>query len=62
LSAPRVLFTESIADLSLRYGLAVSRDPNRFLVVRQTVQRGGSAAAFVLLDHWRRSGPKAGAR
>jgi serine/threonine-protein kinase len=52
LSAPRVLFTESVSGLSLTDGLAVSRDPSRFLVVRRAVPHGGQATALVLMDNW----------
>jgi Tol biopolymer transport system component/tRNA A-37 threonylcarbamoyl transferase component Bud32 len=52
LSTPRVLFTESTADLSFRDGLAVSRDPSRFLAVRRTVRHGGTPTTFVLLENW----------
>jgi Tol biopolymer transport system component len=53
LSTPRVLFTESTADLSLGAGIAVSKNPSRFLAVRRTVKHGGAPSAFVLLDSWR---------
>jgi hypothetical protein len=33
-------------------GIAVSRDPSRFLVVRRAVPHGGQAAAVVLMDDW----------
>jgi Tol biopolymer transport system component len=52
LSSPRVLFTEAAAGLSLSDGIAVSRDPSRFLVVRRAVPHGGQAAAVVLMDDW----------
>jgi hypothetical protein len=52
LSTPRVLFNESTADLSFRDGLAVSRDPSRFLAVRRTVRHGGTPTTFVLLENW----------
>jgi len=59
LSTPRVLFTESVADLSLGAGLAVSKNPGRFLAVRRTVRHGGAPSAFVLLDDWRSGKPLA---
>ncbi len=62
ISTPRVLFTEATAELSFGDGLAVSRNPSRFLVVRRTVRNGGAATAFVLLDHWRAATLEAGAR
>jgi len=52
LSPPRVLFTESVSGLSLSAGLAISRDPSRFLVVRRTTPPGGQANAVVLMEDW----------
>ncbi|HEX6943984.1 MAG TPA: protein kinase, partial [Gemmatimonadaceae bacterium] len=52
LSPPRVQFTESVSGLSLSSGLAISRDPSRFLVVRRTTPLGGQANAVVLMDDW----------
>ena len=52
LSAPRVLFTESTSGLRLSLGLAVSRDPRRFLTVRRVLPLLGQASAVVLMDNW----------
>jgi Tol biopolymer transport system component len=62
LSAPRVLFTESVSGLSLTDGLAVSRDPSRFLVVRRAVPHGGQATALVLMDDWLARAKRRGAQ
>ena len=52
LSAPRVLFIESRSGLILSSGIAVSRDPGRFLAVRRVAAQEGEAGAVVLMDDW----------
>jgi hypothetical protein len=52
LSAPRVVFAESVSDLALSRGFAVSRDGSRFLAVRERVTHGGMPRAFVLQERW----------
>ncbi len=62
LSAPRVLFNELRSGLVLSAGIAVSRDPGRFLVVRRVAAQDSEVGVVVLMDDWvarakRRSGP-----
>jgi len=52
LSAPRVLFREVRSGLVLSAGVAVSRDPARFLAVRRVAAQEGEAGAVVLMDDW----------
>ena len=52
LSAPRVLFREASSGLVLTAGIAVSRDPARFLAVRRVAAQEGEAGAVVLMDDW----------
>ncbi len=62
LSAPRVLFNESRSGLILSSGVAVSRDPQRFLAVRRVAAQESDVGMLVLTDGWvarakRRSSP-----
>ncbi|MNG40217.1 hypothetical protein D3C84_1287010 [compost metagenome] len=62
LSVPRVLFNESRSGVILSSGVAVSRDAERFLVVRRVDAQEGDIGLVVLMDDWiarakRRSGP-----
>jgi hypothetical protein len=62
LSGPRVLFTESRSGLILSSGVAVSRDPERFLAVRRVAAQESDVGMVVLMDDWiarakRRGGP-----
>jgi serine/threonine-protein kinase len=52
LSAPRVLFSASRSGLILSSGIAVSRDPGRFLAVRRVAAQEGDAGMVVLMDDW----------
>jgi hypothetical protein len=62
LSSPRVLFAEAASGLSLSDGIAVSRDPSRFLVVRRAVPHGGQPTAVVLMDDWLSRATRSGTR